>query len=331
MPGLAGGIARDIREGTLKKYLIQPIDMIGYLLSYRVAHKVAYIVTSALPYALLFFLCRELLRRLARRRRRWRPMSSSLVLAFLVGFFFEASVGMVGFWFLEVTSLLYIVMTLNFFISGQMFPLDLLPQPWATAAQGAAVPVPGLLPGGGLPGQGPGAGRWSMACWSRLAWAVVLHACWRAGCTASACGATARTEAEPHVAASRRYLRLLGAPGPLHPEPRDGLPRQLPGQGLGRGALAGDPARLLPHGLREDAVRSRAGPRTQYLFFVGCFFALNGLIETFFLDNCNEFAELVRTGDLDFLLLKPIDEQFLITCRKIDWGTAPERPDGRGA
>lgn len=61
----------------------------------------------------------------------------------------------------------------------------------------------------------------------------------------------------------------------------------------------------------------------QYFFFVGCFFALNGVIETLFLENCNEFAELVRTGDLDFLLLKPIDEQFLITCRRIDWGTAP--------
>ncbi len=35
MPGLAAGIARDIREGTLKKYLIQPLDLIGYLLSYR--------------------------------------------------------------------------------------------------------------------------------------------------------------------------------------------------------------------------------------------------------------------------------------------------------
>jgi ABC-2 type transport system permease protein len=64
-------------------------------------------------------------------------------------------------------------------------------------------------------------------------------------------------------------------------------------------------------------------PKAQYLFFVGCFFAMNGLIEMFFLDNCNEFAELVRTGDLDFLLVKPIDEQFLITCRKMDWGTAP--------
>jgi ABC-2 type transport system permease protein len=37
---------------------------------------------------------------------------------------------MVGFWLLEVTSLLYIVNTLNYFVSGHMFPLDLLPKPW---------------------------------------------------------------------------------------------------------------------------------------------------------------------------------------------------------
>ncbi len=130
MPGLAAGIARDIREGTLKRYLIQPVDLIGYLLSYRVAHKVAYIATSALPYGILFFVCRGFFDGLP------GPMTLaayavSLVLSFLIGFFFEVSVGMVGFWFLEVTSLLYIVMTLNFFISGQMLPLDLLPQPWA--------------------------------------------------------------------------------------------------------------------------------------------------------------------------------------------------------
>ncbi|GAC1465802.1 MAG: ABC-2 family transporter protein [Isosphaeraceae bacterium] len=68
----------------------------------------------------------------------------------------------------------------------------------------------------------------------------------------------------------------------------------------------------------------------QYFFFVGCFFALNGLIETFFLENCNEFGDLVRTGDLDFLLLRPIDEQFLITCRRVDWGTAPNMLMGGG-
>ena len=44
MPGLASGIARDIRDGTVKKYLIQPIDMLGFLMLYRLAHKLVYYV-----------------------------------------------------------------------------------------------------------------------------------------------------------------------------------------------------------------------------------------------------------------------------------------------
>jgi ABC-2 type transport system permease protein len=130
MPGLAGGIAREIREGTIKRYLIQPIDMVSYLLLYRVAHKVTYIIMSFLPYLVLFFVCRGFFDGFPDA---WTMVgfTVSLVLSFLVGFFFELSVGMVGFWFLEVTSLLYIVMTLNFFISGHMLPLDLLGQPWS--------------------------------------------------------------------------------------------------------------------------------------------------------------------------------------------------------
>jgi ABC-2 type transport system permease protein len=130
MPGLAGGIARDIREGTLKRYLIQPIDLVGYLLSYRIAHKCAYIVSSTIPYGVLFLVCARYFDNLPTDPLIWLAYAVSLLLAFLVGFFFEASVGMVGFWFLDVTSLLYIVMTLNFFISGHMLPLDLLPPFW---------------------------------------------------------------------------------------------------------------------------------------------------------------------------------------------------------
>ncbi len=69
---------------------------------------------------------------------------------------------------------------------------------------------------------------------------------------------------------------------------------------------------------------------SQYLFFVGCYFALEGLLETLFLENCSEFADLIRSGDLDVYLLKPIDEQFLITCRQIDWSTASNPLMGLG-
>src|SRR5262249_54010253 len=130
MPGLSGAIARDIRDGSLKKYLLQPLDMIGYLLSYRAAHKVAYITTSAGPYAGLFVLCSSYFVGLWPDALTLLAYVASLLLAFVIGFFFEASMGMVGFWFLEVPSLLWVVNPFNYFLSGQLSPLDLLGPPW---------------------------------------------------------------------------------------------------------------------------------------------------------------------------------------------------------
>jgi ABC-2 type transport system permease protein len=61
----------------------------------------------------------------------------------------------------------------------------------------------------------------------------------------------------------------------------------------------------------------------EYFFFVGVHNTVSGLLEAIFLDSCNNFAELVRTGDLDFVLLKPMDEQFLVSCRSIDFACLP--------
>jgi ABC-2 type transport system permease protein len=70
--------------------------------------------------------------------------------------------------------------------------------------------------------------------------------------------------------------------------------------------------------------------RNSYLFFVGCHYALSGTLETFFLSNCTGFGEMVRSGDLDRFLLQPIDEQFLITTRQMDWSTFPNVLQGAG-
>jgi ABC-2 type transport system permease protein len=129
MPGLAGGITRDVREGTLKRYLVQPLDMIGFLLAYRVAHKTAYIATSAIPYGLLFLVCHSYFD-LPPDVPTVLGYVLSLLLSFLIGYFFEACLGMAGFWLLEISSLLWIVTTITYFVSGQMFPLDLLPWPF---------------------------------------------------------------------------------------------------------------------------------------------------------------------------------------------------------
>lgn len=134
MPGLASAIALDVRNGTIKKYLIQPIDMIGFLLLSRVAHKLVYYAVATGPFALVFFLCRGYF-------AGWPDALTlagfvlSLVLGFLLGFFLEATLGMLSFWLLEVSSLLFIYMLFNFFFSGHMFPIDMLRGGWRTAVQ----------------------------------------------------------------------------------------------------------------------------------------------------------------------------------------------------
>ncbi len=126
MPGLASGIASQIRTGEVKKYLIQPIDLIGFLFLSRVAHKVVYYVVALGPFALVFFLCRDYFVN-PPDLATWAAFLASLVMSFLLGFFLEATLGMIGFWFLEVSSLLFVYMLVSFFFSGHMFPLDVLP------------------------------------------------------------------------------------------------------------------------------------------------------------------------------------------------------------
>ncbi len=125
MPGLASGIARDVRDGTVKKYLTQPIDMLGYLFWHRVAHKLVYYAVAAGPFALVFWLCRDYF---PPHPDGWTlaAFAASLVLGYLMGFLLEALIGMISFWFLEVSSLLFIYMMLNYFLSGHMIPLDFL-------------------------------------------------------------------------------------------------------------------------------------------------------------------------------------------------------------
>lgn len=130
MPGLASGVARQIRDGEIKKFLIQPVDMVGFLMLNRIAHKLAYYSVAILPFALVFYLCRGYFTAGWPDPLTLAAFVSSLILGFLLGFFLETSIGLIGFWFLEVSSLLFVYMLFSFFLSGHMFPLDLLPEPW---------------------------------------------------------------------------------------------------------------------------------------------------------------------------------------------------------
>ncbi len=59
----------------------------------------------------------------------------------------------------------------------------------------------------------------------------------------------------------------------------------------------------------------------EFFVFLATTWFINSLVQTFFMPNAEEFSELIRTGNLDFALLKPIDTQFLISFRRMDWSS----------
>lgn len=58
--------------------------------------------------------------------------------------------------------------------------------------------------------------------------------------------------------------------------------------------------------------------REEYFAFMATGMLINAVVEAFFMPNCAEFSELIRTGRLDFVLLKPIDPQFLVSFEKVN-------------
>jgi ABC-2 type transport system permease protein len=59
----------------------------------------------------------------------------------------------------------------------------------------------------------------------------------------------------------------------------------------------------------------------EYFVFLATTWLVNSVIQAFCMPNAQEFSELIRTGNLDFALLKPIDTQFLISFQKVEWSS----------
>ena len=57
----------------------------------------------------------------------------------------------------------------------------------------------------------------------------------------------------------------------------------------------------------------------EFFVFLATTMFINSVVQAFFMPNAQEFSELIRTGNLDFALLKPIDTQFLISTHRVEW------------
>src|SRR6266550_3183915 len=58
----------------------------------------------------------------------------------------------------------------------------------------------------------------------------------------------------------------------------------------------------------------------QVVMLIGASHFIQQIFQAFFLTNCTQLSELIRTGKLDFMLLLPVNTRFLISLRQVDFG-----------
>ncbi len=119
-------IAGDIRDGRLSSFLIRPFDYMLYRLSLFGSGRLMYTAVAILPSALLLWIYRADLR-VPHDAITWWLTAGSLVLAALLQFFVSYALAMIAFWLLEISTIVFIVYSFEYFLSGRIFPLDLLP------------------------------------------------------------------------------------------------------------------------------------------------------------------------------------------------------------
>lgn len=68
----------------------------------------------------------------------------------------------------------------------------------------------------------------------------------------------------------------------------------------------------------------------EFFVFLSTMWIVNSMVQAFFMPNADEFSELIRTGNLDYALLKPIDTQFLVSFTRVDWSQLTNLASGLG-
>lgn len=58
----------------------------------------------------------------------------------------------------------------------------------------------------------------------------------------------------------------------------------------------------------------------EVVLLIGASHFIQQIFQAFFLTNCTQLSELIRTGKMDFMLLLPVNTRFLISLRQVDLG-----------
>ncbi len=119
-------IAAEIRDGQISALLVKPLDYLGYRVSLFLSYRALYTLVTLPLVAVIFWWFRDYLR-LPAHAITWAAFGASLLMAAFLQFFIAYALAMMAFWILEITTIIFILYSFEYFLSGNVFPLDILP------------------------------------------------------------------------------------------------------------------------------------------------------------------------------------------------------------
>ena len=119
-------IASDIREGQINALLTKPMSYLAYRFSIFLSGRLVYTAVTILPIAIIFFYFRSYIT-LPDSLTTYVWAFVSLLMSAFIQFFITYSLAMMAFWILEISTVVFIVYSFEYFLGGQMFPIDIMP------------------------------------------------------------------------------------------------------------------------------------------------------------------------------------------------------------
>jgi len=119
-------IASDIRNGQINNFLSKPVDYLAYRVTIFLSSRLLYTIITILPVAAVFFWFRGFIT-LPESWTAWPLFLVSLVMAGALQFLIAYSLAMLAFWILEISTVVFILYSFEYFLSGRLFPLNVMP------------------------------------------------------------------------------------------------------------------------------------------------------------------------------------------------------------
>jgi len=176
-------VAADIRDGQMNAFLVKPMNYLVYRMALFVSNRLLYTLVT-LPVVILVFVVFQRYLVWPSSWGTWILAMISVFLAASLQFLISYSVAMLAFWMLEISTVVFIIYSFEYFLSGHMFPLGFMPVAFQDVLKLLPFPYELYFPISIFMGQVHGAALWEglliQFCWVLIIW-FAANTLWQQG------------------------------------------------------------------------------------------------------------------------------------------------------